>query len=242
MRKMKKFLIALLFAPMLALASGAAVHLDKWPGSVSDKAALQNGAKIFVNYCLNCHGASYMRYKNLVDLGLTEQQVKDNLMFTAEKIGGLMTVAARADEQKQWFGATPPDLTIIARARGEAGNAGAGADWLYTYLRSFYRDDNRPTGWNNVVFENVGMPHALYVLQGQQRMNHESHKLELVVPGQQAPAEFDKSVSDLVGFMVWMGEPQQEFRRQLGLIVIAFLSVLFVLAYALKKEFWKDIH
>jgi ubiquinol-cytochrome c reductase cytochrome c1 subunit len=239
---MKKFLIALLFAPMLALASGGNVHLDKWPGSVSDKAALQNGAKLFVNYCLNCHGASYMRYKNLIDLGLTEQQVKDNLMFTSDKIGGLMAVAARAEEQKQWFGATPPDLTIIARARGEAGNAGAGADWLYTYLRSFYRDENRPTGWNNVVFENVGMPHVLYGLQGQQVLNHESHKLELAVPGQLAPAEYDKAVSDLVSFMVWMGEPQQEFRRTLGIFVLAFLALLFVVSYALKKEYWKDIH
>lgn len=239
---MKKFLIALLFAPMLALASGGNVHLDKWQGSVSDKAALQNGAKLFVNYCLNCHGASYMRYKNLVDLGLTEQQVKDNLMFTSDKIGGLMAVAARAEEQKQWFGATPPDLTIIARARGEAGNAGAGADWLYTYLRSFYRDENRPTGWNNVVFENVGMPHVLYGLQGQQVLNHETHKLELAVPGQLAPAEYDKAVSDLVSFMVWMGEPQQEFRRTLGIFVLAFLALLFVVSYALKKEYWKDIH
>jgi len=242
MPKMKKFLIALLFAPMLALASGGNVHLDKWPGSVSDKAALQNGAKLFVNYCLNCHGASYMRYKNLVDLGLTEQQVKDNLMFTSDKIGGLMAVAARAEEQKQWFGATPPDLTIIARARGEAGNAGAGADWLYTYLRSFYRDENRPTGWNNVVFENVGMPHVLYGLQGQQVLNHETHKLELAVPGELAPAEYDKAVSDLVSFMVWMGEPQQEFRRTLGIFVLAFLALLFVVSYALKKEYWKDIH
>lgn len=239
---MKKFLIAILFAPMLAFASGGNVQLDKWPGSVGDKASLQNGAKLFVNYCLNCHGASYMRYKNLIDLGLTEQQVIDNLMFTSEKIGGLMTIAARADEQKKWFGAAPPDLTIVARARGEAGNAGAGADWLYTYLRSFYRDENRPTGWNNVIFENVAMPHALYGLQGQQHLNHETHKLEMAVPGSMPPAEFDKSVSDLVGFMVWMGEPQQEFRRKLGVFVLAFLGLLFVLAYALKKEYWKDIH
>lgn len=183
-----------------------------------------------------------MRYKNLVDLGLTEQQVIDNLMFTSEKIGGLMTVAARSDEQKLWFGATPPDLTIITRARGEAGNAGAGADWLYTYLRSFYRDENRPTGWNNTVFENVGMPHILYGLQGQQVMNSSTHKLELAVPGQMAPAEYDKAVSDLVGFMVWMGEPGQEYRKKLGFFVLAFLGLLFVLAYSLKKEYWKDIH
>ncbi len=238
---MKKFLIALLLAPVLAFASSN-VHLDKWPGSIGDKASLQTGAKLFVNYCLNCHGASYMRYKNLLDLGLTETQVKDNLMFTADKIGELMRVAARSDEQKLWFGATPPDLTIIARARGDAGAPKAGADWLYTYLRSFYRDPNRPTGWNNVIFENVGMPHALYGLQGQQVMNHETHKLELAVPGSLSPTEYDKAVSDLVGFMVWMGEPQQEFRQKLGLAVIAFLSLLFVVAYALKKEYWKDIH
>jgi ubiquinol-cytochrome c reductase cytochrome c1 subunit len=239
---MKKFLIALLFAPMLALAAGGNVRLDKWPGSVSDKAALQNGAKLFVNYCLNCHGASYMRYQNLKDLGLTEQQVKDNLMFASDKIGGLMAVAARSDEQKQWFGATPPDLTIIARARGELGNAGAGADWLYTYLRTFYQDNKRPTGWNNVAFEAVGMPHILWELQGTQVMNHETHKLELAVPGKMSPAEYDKAISDLVGFMVWMGEPQQEFRRKLGFGVLAFLFVLFLLAYALKKNYWKDIH
>ncbi|MBK7898994.1 MAG: cytochrome c1 [Azonexus sp.] len=238
---MKKLLIAFLFAPLLAIAS-TSVHLDKWPGSVSDTAALQNGAKLFVNYCLNCHGASYMRYKNLTALGLTEQQVKDNLMFTSDKIGGLMAVAARADEQKVWFGATPPDLTIIARARGDLGAPYAGSDWLYTYLRSFYRDDNRPTGWNNVAFENVGMPHVLYGLQGQQVLNHETHKLELAVPGQMSPTEYDKAVSDLVSFMVWMGEPQQEFRKTLGYFVLAFLAVLFVVAYALKKEYWKDIH
>ncbi|HJW23727.1 MAG TPA: cytochrome c1 [Rhodocyclaceae bacterium] len=237
---MKKFLLALLFAPLTALASGGEVHLDKWPGSVSDKASLQNGAKLFVNYCLNCHGASYMRYNKLMDLGLSEQEVKDNLMFTADKIGEQMRIAARSDEQKQWFGAAPPDLSVIARAR--ASEHGSGADWLYTYLRSFYRDDKRPTGWNNVVFENVGMPHVLYGLQGQQVRNHETHKLELAVPGTMQPAEFDKAVSDLVGYLVWMAEPQQEFRKSLGYGVLIFLALLFVLAYALKKEYWKDVH
>ncbi|KAF4516518.1 hypothetical protein B566_EDAN003265 [Ephemera danica] len=239
---MKKFLIALLFAPLLAMASSGKLHLDTWPGSVSDKAALQNGAKLFVNYCLNCHGASYLRYQNLMDLGLTEQQVMDNLMFTSDKIGALMTVAARPDEQKKWFGATPPDLTIIARARGELGNAGAGADWLYTYLRTFYQDEKRPTGWNNVAFDAVGMPHVLWDLQGTQVMNPETHKLELAVPGKMSPKDYDQAISDLVGFMVWMGEPQQEFRRLLGVYVLAFLCLLFVVAYALKKEYWKDIH
>ena len=236
---MKKFLIALLFAPLVALAN-TGVHLDAWPGSVGDKPALQNGAKLFVNYCLNCHGASYFRYNKLMELGLTEQQVKENLMFTSDKIGEQMRVSARSDEQKLWFGAAPPDLTIIARARASAD--GSGADWLYTYLRSFYRDDTRPTGWNNVVFDKVAMPHVLNALQGQQVLNHATHKLELEVPGQMPTAEYDKTVSDLVGFLVWMAEPQQEFRQKLGLGVLAFLAVLFVLAYALKKEYWKDIH
>jgi len=236
---MKKFLIALLFVPLAAFASSTA-HLDKWPGSVGDKAALQNGAKIFVNYCLNCHGASYFRYNKLMELGLSEQQVKENLLFTAEKIGEQMRVAARSEEQKQWFGAAPPDLTIIARAR--ASEVGSGADWLYTYLRSFYRDETRPTGWNNVLFDKVAMPHVLNAMQGQQVLNHETHKLELAVPGEQAPAAYDKTVSDLVGFLVWMGEPQQEFRQKLGFFVLAFLALLFVVSYALKKEYWKDIH
>ncbi|MBW7903722.1 MAG: cytochrome c1 [Rhodocyclaceae bacterium] len=235
---MKKFLIAMLCTPLMAFAAGGSVHLDKWPGSVADKAALQNGAKLFVNYCLNCHGASYMRYNKLMELGLTEQQVKDNLMFTADKIGEPMRIAGRAEEQKAWFGATPPDLTVIARARSS--QDGSGADWLYTYLRQFYRDENRPTGWNNVVFENVGMPHIFWELQGEQILNKD-HKLELAVPGKLPPKEYDQAVSDLVGFMVWMGEPMQEERKRIGWIVLAFLSVLFVFAYKLKKEYWKDV-
>ncbi|MDR2837242.1 MAG: cytochrome c1 [Azonexus sp.] len=239
---MKKLLIALLFAPLLAFAAGATVHLDKWPGSIKDQAALQHGAKLFVNYCLNCHSASFMRYSKLMDLGLTEQQVKDDYMYTADKIGSLMQVASRHDEQKVWFGVMPPDLTVVARARGEAGSPYIGADWLYTYLRSFYRDDNRPTGWNNVVFENVGMPFPLWQLQGQQTLNHETHKLELPAAGQMSTEEYDKAVSDLVGFMVWMSEPQQEFRHRLGWYVLAFLLVLLVPAYLLKKNYWKDVH
>ena len=133
-----------------------------------------------------------------MDLGLTEKQVKDNLMFTAEKIGEPMLVAAQAGEQRQWFGAAPPDLSVIARAR--ATDAGSGADWLYTYLRSFYRDEKRPTGWNNVAFENVGMPHVLYELQGVQ-VQGEDHKLKLAVPGKLSKQEFDKTVSDLVGYL-----------------------------------------
>jgi len=237
---MKKLLTALLFAPLMALASGAAVHLDKAPDVSGDNAALQNGAKLFVNHCLNCHGASFMRYNRLTGIGLTEQQIKDSLLFTADKVGEPMRVAIRPDEAKQWFGATPPDLTLIARAR--ASEAGPGADWLYTYLRSFYRDDKRPTGWNNVVFENVGMPHILWELQGQQVLNHETHKLELAVPGKLSAAEYDKQIADLVGFLVYIGEPVSGLRKQLGIAVLLFLGVLFVVAYALKREYWKDVH
>ncbi len=236
---MKKFLLALLFAPITAFASGAALHLDKAPDIQGDQAALQNGAKTFVTYCLNCHGASYVRYNRLTELGLSEQQVKESLMFTAEKIGEQMRVAARPAEQKQWFGATPPDLSLTARSR--ASEDGSGADWLYTYLRSFYRDDKRPTGWNNTVYENVGMPHILWELQGQQVLNHETHKLELSVPGKLSAAEYDKQVADLVGFLVWMAEPTAGLRKQLGYGVLVFLLILFGVSYLLKKEYWKDI-
>lgn len=239
MRSLKTLFAALLLAPTLAFASGASLHLDKAPDVSGDKAALQNGAKLFVNYCLNCHGASALRYNKLLDLGLTEQQIKDNLMFTTDKIGEQMKVAIRPEEAKKWFGAAPPDLSLIARARASAD--GSGADWLYTYLRSFYRDDNRPTGWNNVVFENVGMPHILYELQGEQVLGPD-HKLTLAVPGQLPPAEYDTQIRDLVGFLVWMGEPTSGLRKQLGVAVLLFLGVLFVLAYLLKKEYWKDIH
>jgi len=236
---MKKFLLALVFAPLTALAAGAALHLDRAPDLQGDKAALQSGAKTFVNYCLNCHGMSFVRYNRLTELGLSEQQVRDNLMFTAEKIGEPMRVAAKPAEQKQWFGVTPPDLSLVTRAR--ASEAGSGADWVYTYLRSFYRDDQRPTGWNNTLFPNVGMPNVLWELQGQQQLNHASHKLELAAAGQLSPTEYDKQIADVVAFMVWAGEPGAGFRRQVGYGVLAFLIVLFGLTYALKKAYWKDV-
>ncbi len=236
---MKRILLALLFIPLTVLAAGTAVHLDKAPDVQGDRAALQNGARIFVNYCLNCHGLSFVRYNRLTELGLTEQQIKDNLMFTAEKVGEPMRVAARASDQKQWFGVTPPDLSLVARARASAD--GSGADWLYTYLRSFYHDEKRPTGWNNTVFANVGMPHVLWELQGVQDLNHETQKLGLAQSGQMPPAEFDKQIADLVGFLVWAGEPVAGFRKQLGFGVLAFLLILLGVSYALKKEYWSDI-
>jgi ubiquinol-cytochrome c reductase cytochrome c1 subunit len=236
---MKKFLFVLALVPLIASAADETLRLDRAPDVQYDQAALQNGAKLFVNYCLNCHGASFVRYKRLTELGLTEQQVMDNLMFTADKIGEPMRVAARPAEQKQWFGVIPPDLSLVARAR--ASEEGSGADWLYTYLRSFYRDDARPTGWNNAVFANVGMPHVLWELQGQQELNHATGKLQLAVPGQLSTVAFDEQVADLVGFLVWVGEPGVGFRKQLGIAILAFLIILFGVAYALKKEFWKDV-
>ncbi|WVH09466.1 MAG: Ubiquinol-cytochrome C reductase, cytochrome C1 subunit [Fluviibacter phosphoraccumulans EoVTN8] len=245
--KMKSFFAALIMVPALAFASGAEVHLDKAPNVQGDNAALQNGARLFVNYCQSCHGASFIRYEKLMELGLSEQQIKDNLMFTGDKIGDTMKIAMRPDEAKKWFGATPPDLTMIARAR--ASGDGSGADWLYTYLRSFYKDDARPTGWNNVVFANVGMPNVLWQLQGVQALEtvkeengKEHHKLVLVEPGQLTPEQFDKQVADLVGFLVWMGEPGAGYRKAVGAGVLIFLAVLFVAVYALKKNYWKDIH
>ena len=241
MKRMKNFLFLLAAAPVVAFASGASVHLDKAPVNLADQESLQRGARMFVNHCLNCHSAGSMRYSRLQDLGLTEDQIKDNLMFAAEKPGETMKVGMTKSDGKTWFGATPPDLSVIARSRG--------ADWLYTYLRGFYRDETRATGWNNTVFDKVGMPHVLWNLQGEmvpvmkKEGEHEViERLELVKPGSVTLAEYDAMVGDLVNYLVWMGEPAQLQRKQLGLIVLAFLAVFFVVAYYLKKEFWKDIH
>jgi ubiquinol-cytochrome c reductase cytochrome c1 subunit len=236
---MKKLLLSLLMVPVLAFASGAELHLDKAPDRARDMAALQHGAKVFVNYCLSCHSASYMRYNRLRDIGLSDDQVRENLLFTADKVGEPMRIAMQRAEAKQWFGAAPPDLTVIARAR--ASEFGSGSDWLYTYLRTFYRDDSRPTGWNNVVFANVGMPHALWELQGEQVMG-DDHQLKLAKPGKLKPEEYDAMVADLVGYLTYMAEPVSEFRKNLGVAVLIALAILFVFSYALKREYWKDIH
>lgn len=237
--KVKKSLASLLMVPVLAFAAGAELHLDKAPDRSNDMSALQRGAKVFVNYCLNCHSASYMRYNRLQDIGLTDEQITSNLMFTADKVGELMKIAMQHDEAKAWFGTAPPDLTVIARAR--ASEFGSGADWLYTYLRTFYRDDSRPTGWNNVVFENVGMPHILWELQGEQVLG-EDHRLKLARPGRLTAEEYDGLVADLVAYLKYMGEPMSEFRKNLGVAVLIALALLFVFSYALKREYWKDIH
>jgi ubiquinol-cytochrome c reductase cytochrome c1 subunit len=249
-----------LAAPFTVMASEEHVKLDRMPADANpnDPVSLQRGAHVYVNYCLGCHSAGYMRYNRMTDLGLTEQQIRENLIFTGAKVGELMTIAMAPKDAREWFGAPPPDLTVIARSRSSS--AGSGADWLYTYLRSFYRDSSRPTGWNNTVFPNVGMPHMLYQLQGEQALKTEVQlqprgsgkkeealkievqKLVLEKPGTMTPVEYDRMVADLVNFLVYLSEPVRHYRQQLGIYVLMFLSVLFVLAYALKKEFWKDVH
>ena len=249
-KKLKHLLAVLLLAPAFALAAGAEIKLDRAPIDQNDQASLQRGARHFVNYCLNCHSASYMRYNRLRDIGLSDQQIVDNLVFTGVKVGDLMKVAMDTKESKVWFGAAPPELSVIARSR--ASHAGTGADWLYSYLRSFYRDAERPTGWNNTVFPNVGMPHVLWELQGEQVLAERKVQgagfekaemaLKLDEPGKLSPVEYDQMVADLVNYMVFMAEPARASRTTIGIFVLFALSLLFVLAYALKKEYWKDVH
>jgi len=241
---MKKILLLVLVLPLTAVAATGHVHLDSAPIDTRDAVSIQRGAKVFVNYCLNCHSAQYMRYNRLLELGLTEQQIRDNLMFASDKIGDVMTVAMRKADAKQWFGVQPPDLSVVARSRG--------ADWLYTYLRSYYRDDKSATGWNNVVFENVAMPHVLWELQGQQVLKVEESKgahgdhavktLAVASPGTLTPVEYDRLVADLVNYLVFMGEPARAERVRLGYAVLIALAVLFVFVYLLKREYWKDVH
>ena len=255
---MKKILASLLAAFALvtgAQAAGGALVLDKFPKErVSDLAALQNGAKLFVNYCLNCHSAAFMRFNRLTDIGLTEQQIKDNLLFPTDKVGEVMKVSLDAKDAKAWFGALPPDLTLVARSR--ASGSGSGADYLYTYLRTFYRDDTRPTGWNNLTFPNVGMPHALWELQGQRaakfvdvvdphdptKKTHEFEGFEQLTPGTMSPQEYDSAIADLVAYMQWMGEPAQQQRTRIGVGVLIFLAIFFVIAWRLNAAFWKDVN
>jgi len=242
---MKKLILILsLMLPIAAMANEGP-HLDKAPINAANQASLQRGAKVFVNYCLNCHSAASMRFNRLQAIGLTDEQIKSNLLFSAEKVGETMKVSMDKAEAKKWFGATPPDLSVIARSRG--------ADWLYTYLRGFYRDETRPTGWNNVAFDKVGMPHVLWQLQGEQHLKvqeitdaHgnkvETHQLVLAKPGKLSVGEYDMMVADLVNYLVFMAEPGKTQRMQLGLVVLLFLGFFFLIARALKKEFWKDIH
>ena len=236
---MKKIIIACLFfvLPASVFASGGAnlMHADN---DLHDKASLQNGAKLFVNYCLSCHSAKYMRFNRMGrDLGMTDEQVKENLMFTTDKIANTMDIAMKPEDAERWFGTPPPDLSVIARARG--------TDWLYTYFMSFYEDKSRPFGVNNALFKDVGMPHVLMKLQGRQALvkgEDGTDKLELVETGTMDEEEFSNAMRDLVNFLEYLGEPIKTTRQAMGYKVILFLLVLLVLAYMLKKEYWKDIH
>ena len=255
---MKKLIFILLVSLGLstgAAAAGGGVAWDKFPqAKVNDMAALQNGAKLFVNYCLNCHAASYMRYNRLRDIGLTEDQIKKNLMFATDKVGETMKVTMSDKQAKEWFGALPPDLTVIARSRASFGQ-GSGADYLYTYLRSYYRDDTTATGWNNLVFPSVGMPHVLWELQGQRAAKYVDEKdphhegktvhrfagYEQLTPGTMSTLDYDNAVADLVGFLQWMGEPAQNTRVKLGVWVLIFLAFFTLIAWRLNAAFWKDV-
>ena len=250
MKAIKTLAAILVLAPALAFASETELKLDRAPIDPLDEISLQRGARTFVNYCLNCHSASYMRYNRLRDLSLTEQQIRDNLIFTGVKVGDLMKSAMDPKDSKEWFGTPPPDLTVITRSRSSG--AGPGSDWLYTYMRSFYRDSSRPTGWNNLVYPNVAMPHVLWELQGEQVLRNARvqvpgymktvQELTLAKPGLMKPVEYDQLVADLVNYMTYMAEPERHDRVRYGLYALIVFSVLIGLAYALKKEYWKDVH
>jgi ubiquinol-cytochrome c reductase cytochrome c1 subunit len=246
---MKKQIIAvlLMLAPAWAFASsGGSVHMVEANIDPNNTASLQRGARLFVNYCLSCHSAALMRYERIgKDLGIKEKLVAENLVFGDRKVGDLMTVATLPEDEKEWFGTVPPDLTVIARSRG--------VDWLYNFLHSFYLDDSKITGVNNLVFPDVGMPHVLWELQGWQEpvihtvKNEDGSEtkditLELAEPGLLTPKEYDRAIRDLVNFLDYMGEPAKHERKALGVKVIMFLLLFLVVAYLMKREFWKDVH
>jgi len=233
---MKKFiaiLISLLvsFHSSVTLSADSSYHLDKAKINLDDEQSLQRGARNFINYCLNCHSANYMRYNRLADIGLSDDVIKENLLFTADKTGELMGINMDSSEAKKWFGANPPNLTVTARSRGK--------DWIYSYLRTFYVDDSRELGWNNLVYPNAAMPHVLWELQGIQ--NLEDNKLKLNKPGLLSTEEYDQFVLDTTNYMVFMSEPAKLVRHKIGYYVIGFLLILLILVINLKKEFWKDV-
>jgi ubiquinol-cytochrome c reductase cytochrome c1 subunit len=229
---MRKILFIALFLPLTVLAAATA-RLDRSPHDTRDLVSLQAGARTYVNYCLGCHSVQYMRYSSLTEIGIPEAQVKEYLLFTADKVGEPIKAPLDAKAGKAWFGVNPPDLSVIARVRG--------ADWLYTYLRAFYRDPNTVTGWNNAVFPNVAMPHALWTLQGERGLDPKSHKLTEISKGAQSATEYDATVRDLVNFLVYASEPAQSRRKTIGIVVLFVLGVLFIFAYLLKQEFWRDV-
>lgn len=254
MKKIKQLALGLMASLILATGAQAAsegLAWDKAPNRTTDLGALQNGAKLFVNYCLNCHSAAFMRYNRLTDIGLTEQQIKDNLLFSTDRVGDTMKANFDPKQAKEWFGGVPPDLTLIARSRSSAAN-GPGADYLYTYLRTYYPDPTKATGWNNLAFPNVGMPHVLWELQGTREPIFEtvsSHGKDAqvfkgwkqITPGTMTPLEYDQAMGDLVGYLQWMAEPVQNQRVRIGVWVLLFLGVFTVIAWRLSAAFWKDV-
>lgn len=260
---MKKLFAAFVLAALPALtfaAGGHDVHLDKVDIDLTDKAALQDGARTFVNYCMGCHSAKFQRYERVAtDLGVPAELMMENLVFTGAKIGDHMKIGMKPEDAKTWFGAAPPDLTLVARVRG--------ADWLYTYLRTFYEDPTRPWGVNNKVFPNVGMPNVLVGLQGRQvvgckqvqvvedgkkqydpltgaPITHEACDQLTIVPktGSLTEAEFDEKVHNLVSFLAYSANPVKLESQRIGAYVLLYLAFLFVFAYLLKREYWKDVH
>lgn len=237
--------VVALALPMLASAAGPAVELDKANINLDNQASLQRGAKLYMNYCMGCHSLSYQRYKRTADdIGLTEDEMKNHLIFTTDKygeptkIGSLMENTMDAEYAEASFGAAPPDLTLIARSRG--------TDWLYTYLRTFYYDPERPLGANNTTFPNVGMPHVLADLQGWKKPiyddNHKVTGFETIKEGTMSEKEYDAAMLDLVSFLDYMGEPAKLVMGKIGGWVLTFLFLFGILAYALKKEYWRDVH
>jgi ubiquinol-cytochrome c reductase cytochrome c1 subunit len=252
---MKKLILTMMLAFGVVAgaqaAAGEGIAWDKAPSRTNDLPALQNGAKLFVNYCLNCHSAAFMRFNRLKDIGISEQQIKDNLLTVSDKIGEPMKAPIDPKEAKEWFGGVPPDLTLIARSR--SGHSGTGADYLYTYMRTFYRDPEKATGWNNLAFPNVGMPHVLWELQGDrepvfQVQKQHGHEMKVftgswkqVTPGTMTSLQYDQAIGDLVGYLQWMAEPAQNDRVRVGAWVMLFLGVLLVVFWRLNAAFWKDI-
>ena len=241
-------LIMLLTPPALAAASEGGIQLDKAPVDLKNQASLQRGAKLFASRCLACHSAAYMRYNRLFDIGMTAEEIKKDWELPEDvNLGSTMQAAMDSNSAKLAFGSAPPDLSVIARSRG--------ADWLYTYMRTFYADPDRPNGWNNLTFPGVGMPFVLADLQGTQVLRiekHEGKKIKKLVLETQSPmctagfsmcvAGYDAAIADLVNYLVFMGDPSKIVRAKLGYVVLGFLLVLFVLLYALKKEIWRDVH
>ena len=229
-----------------AWAAASGVKLDSANIDLNDVESLRRGARYFANYCFNCHSIQFMRYSRIAkDLEIAEDEVANTMLFTGAKIGDAMNIALDKDDAKRWFGVAPPDLSVVSRSRG--------VDWIYTYLRSFYKDESRPWGVNNAVFKDVAMPHVLWELQGLQEASTGSIQskegvehtvitgFKLVEKGKMSPEEFDNAVRDIVAFLAYVGEPTKTQRLSLGRWVLAFLVVYFVIMFFLKKEYWKDV-